>query len=169
MARGSVCLMLQALVGREESLTLSPPGEMWAWARNLHITRTCYPTTPQLPVGTGGRWYVVQVGSNPHSLTSCGTGGAATRARSGSHRRGRTLGTWRGTRAQRMLPCYGCHQCWLHWLQRYSPRRRGGLEDTTPRMASSLRKGGGGRGRQVAVWPPRVAHDCTGVHGAVLA
>ena len=30
-------------------------------------------------------------------------------------------------------------------------------------------KGGGGRGRQVAVWPPGVAHNCTGVHGAVLA
>ena len=29
--------------------------------------------------------------------------------------------------------------------------------------------GGGGRGRQVAVWPPGVAHNCTGVHGAVLA
>ena len=29
--------------------------------------------------------------------------------------------------------------------------------------------GGGGRGRQVAVWPPGVAHNSTGVHGAVLA
>ena len=29
--------------------------------------------------------------------------------------------------------------------------------------------GGGGRGRQVAVCPPGVAHNCTGVHGAVLA
>ena len=55
MARGSVCLVLQAPAGRLESLTLSPPGEMWAWARNLHVTRTCYPTTPQLPIGTGRR------------------------------------------------------------------------------------------------------------------
>ena len=29
--------------------------------------------------------------------------------------------------------------------------------------------GGGGRGRLVAVWPPGVTHNCTGVHGAVLA
>ena len=33
MARGSVCLVLQAPAGRLQSLTLSPPGEMWAWAR----------------------------------------------------------------------------------------------------------------------------------------
>ena len=29
--------------------------------------------------------------------------------------------------------------------------------------------GGGGRGRLVAVWPPGVTHNCTGMHGAVLA
>ena len=62
MARGSVCLVLQAPAGRLESLTLSPPGEMWAWARNLHVTRTCYPTTPRLPIGTGRRWYVARLG-----------------------------------------------------------------------------------------------------------
>ena len=132
MARGSVCLVLQAPAGRLESLTLSPPGEMWAWARNLHVTRTCYPTTPRLPIGTGRRWYVARLGSDPHSLTALGTGGAASRAGSGSHGRGRTLGRWRGTRAQSVLPCPGCHQCWLHWLRRYSPRRRGGPEGTTP-------------------------------------
>ena len=43
MARGSVCLVLQAPAGRLESLTLSPPGEMWAWARNLHVTRNKLP------------------------------------------------------------------------------------------------------------------------------
>ena len=86
MVRGSVCLVLQAPAGRLESLTLSPPGEMWAWARNLHVTRTCYPTTPRLPVGTGRRWYVARLGSDPHSLTALGTGGAATRAGSGSPR-----------------------------------------------------------------------------------
>ena len=53
MARGSVCLVLQAPAGRLESLTLSPPGEMWAWARNLHITWTSYPSAPRLPAGTG--------------------------------------------------------------------------------------------------------------------
>ena len=132
MARGSVCLVLQAPAGRLESLTLSPPGEMWAWARNLHVTRTCYPTTPRLPIGTGRRWYVARLGSDPHSLTALGTGGAASRAGSGSHGRGRTLGRWRGTKAQSVLPCPGCHQCWLHWLRRYSPRRRGGPEGTTP-------------------------------------
>ena len=132
LARGSVCLVLQAPAGRLESLTLSPPGEMWAWARNLHVTRTCYPTTPRLPIGTGRRWYVARLGSDPHSLTALGTGGAASRAGSGSHGRGRTLGRWRGTRAQSVLPCPGCHQCWLHWLRRYSPRRRGGPEGTTP-------------------------------------
>ena len=132
MARGSVCLVLQAPAGRLESLTLSPPGEMWAWARNLHVTRTCYPTTPRLPIGTGRRWYVARLGSDPHSLTASGTGGAASRAGSGSHGRGRTLGRWRDTRAQSVLPCPGCHQCWLHWLRRYSPRRRGGPEGTTP-------------------------------------
>ena len=132
MARGSVCLVLQAPAGRLESLTLSPPGEMWAWARNLHVTRTCYPTTPRLPIGTGRRWYVARLGSDPHSLTALGTGGAASRAGSGSHGRGHTLGRWRGTRAQSVLPCPGCHQCWLHWLRRYSPRRRGGPEGTTP-------------------------------------
>ena len=97
LARGSVCLVLQAPAGRLESLTLSPPGEMWAWARNLHVTRTCYPTTPRLPIGTGRRWYVARLGSDPHSLTALGTGGAASRAGSGSHGRGRTLGRWRGT------------------------------------------------------------------------
>ena len=132
MARGSVCLVLQAPAGRLESLTLSPPGEMWAWARNLHVTRTCYPTTPRLPIGTGRRWYVARLGSDPHSLTALGTGGAASRAGSGSHGRRRTLGRWRGTKAQSVLPCPGCHQCWLHWLRRYSPRRRGGPEGTTP-------------------------------------
>ena len=132
LARGSVCLVLQAPAGRLESLTLSPPGEMWAWARNLHVTRTCYPTTPGLPIGTGRRWYVARLGSDPHSLTALGTGGAASRAGSGSHGRGRTLGRWRGTRAQSVLSCPGCHQCWLHWLRRYSPRRRGGPEGTTP-------------------------------------
>ena len=132
LARGSVCLVLQAPAGRLESLTLSPPGEMWAWARNLHVTRTCYPTTPRLPIGTGRLWYVARLGSDSHSLTALGTGGAASRAGSGSHGRGRTLGRWRGTRAQSVLPCPGCHQCWLHWLRRYSPRRRGGPEGTTP-------------------------------------
>ena len=132
MARGSVCLVLQAPTGRLESLTLSPPGEMWAWARNLHVTRTYYPTTPRLPIGTGRRWYVARLGSDPHSLTALGTGGAASRAGSGSHGRGRTPGRWRGTRAQSVLPCPGCRQCWLHWLRRYSPRRRGGPEGTTP-------------------------------------
>ena len=121
MAQGSVCLVLQAPAGRLESLTLSPPGEMWAWARNLHVTRTYYPTTPRLPIGTGRRWYVARLGSDPHSLTALGTGGAASRAGSGSHGRGRTLGRWRGTRAQSVLPCPGCRQCWLHWLRRYSP------------------------------------------------
>ena len=86
MARGSVCLVLQAPAGRLESLTLSPPGEMWAWARNLHVTRTSYPTTPRLPVGMGRRWYVARLGSDPHSLTAFGRGGAATRAGSGSPR-----------------------------------------------------------------------------------
>ena len=132
MARGSVCLVLQAPAGRLESLTLSPPGEMWAWARNLHVTRTYYPTTPRLPIGTGRRWYVARLGSDPHSLTALGTGGAASRAGSGSHGRGRTPGRWRGTRAQSVLPCPGCRQCWLHWLRRYSPRRRGAPEGTTP-------------------------------------
>ena len=80
MARGSVCLVLQAPTGRLESLTLSPPGEMWAWARNLHVTRTYYPTTPRLPIGTGRRWYVARLGSDPHSLIALGTGGAASRA-----------------------------------------------------------------------------------------
>ena len=132
MARGSVCLVLQAPAGRLESLTLSPPGEMWAWARNLHVTGTYYPTTPRLPIGTGRRWYVARLGSDPHSLTALGTGGAASRAGSGSHGRGRTPGRWRGTRAQSVLPCPGCRQCWLHWLRRCSPRRRGGPEGTTP-------------------------------------
>ena len=144
LARGSVCLVLQAPAGRLESLTLSPPGEMWAWARNLHVTRTCYPTTPRLPIGTGRRWYVARLGSDPHSLTALGTGGAASRAGSGSHGRGRTLGRWRGTRAQSVLPCPGCHQCWLHWLRRYSPRRRGGPEGTTPEWPLRRRWGGGG-------------------------
>ena len=70
MVRGSVCLVLQAPAGRLESLTLSPPGEMWAWARNLHVTRTCYPTTPRLPVGTGRRWYVARLGVRP-ALLDC--------------------------------------------------------------------------------------------------
>ena len=144
MARGSVCLVLQAPAGRLESLTLSPPGEMWAWARNLHVTRTCYPTTPRLPIGTGRRWYVARLGSDPHSLTALGTGGAASRAGSGSHGQGRTLGRWRGTKAQSVLPCPGCHQCWLHWLRRYSPRRRGGPEGTTPEWPLRCPKGGGG-------------------------
>ena len=41
MVRESVCLELQTPAGRLERLTLSPPGEMWASARNLHHTRTC--------------------------------------------------------------------------------------------------------------------------------
>ena len=86
MARGSVCLVLQAPAGRLESLTLSPPGEMWAWAHNLHVTRTSYPTAPRLPIGTGRRWYLARLGSDPHSLTAFGTGGAATWAGSGSPR-----------------------------------------------------------------------------------
>ena len=146
LARGSVCLVLQAPAGRLESLTLSPPGEMWAWARNLHVTRTCYPTTPRLPIGTGRRWYVARLGSDPHSLTALGTGGAASRAGSGSHGRGRTLGRWRGTRAQSVLPCPGCHQCWLHWLRRYSPRRRGGQRAPHPNGLSVEEGGGGGQG-----------------------
>ena len=84
--RGEVCAWCsRPPAGRLESLTLSPPGEMWAWARNLHVTRTCYPTTPRLPIGTGRRWYVARLGSDPHSLTALGTGGAASRAGSGSH------------------------------------------------------------------------------------
>ena len=167
MARGSVCLVLQARAGRLESLTLSPPGEMWARARNLHVTRTCYPTTPRLPIGTGRRWYVARLGSDPHSLTAFGTGGAASWAGSGSHGRGRTLGRWRGTRAQSVLPCPGCHQCWLHWLRRYSPRRRGGPRENHTRMASPLRKGGAGAG--VGWWlsglqgSPTTTLECTGL------
>ena len=86
MERGSVCLVLQASAGKPESLTLSPPGEIWAGARNLHVTRTSYPTAPRLLVGTGRRWYAARLGSDPHSLTAFGTGGAATRAGSGSPR-----------------------------------------------------------------------------------
>ena len=37
------------------------------------------------------------------------------------------------------------------------------------RTGPSKGRGGGGRGWQVAVRPPGVAHNCTGVHGAVLA
>ena len=72
LARGSVCLVLQA---------------------------------------PGRRWYVARLGSDPHSLTALGTGGAASRAGSGSHGRGRTLGRWRGTRAQR-LPGGGGYGVW---------------------------------------------------------
>ena len=86
VAQESVCLVLQALAGRPESLTPSPPGEMWAWARKLHLTRTSYPTAPRLPAGTGRRWYVARLGSDPHSLTAFGTGAAATWAGSGSPR-----------------------------------------------------------------------------------
>ena len=59
MAQVSVCLVLQAPAGRLESLTLSPLGEMWAWARNLHVTRTSYPTAPRLPSARegGGTWH----------------------------------------------------------------------------------------------------------------
>ena len=46
MVRGSVCLVLQAPAGRPESLTPSPPGEMWVLACNLHVTRTGYPSAP---------------------------------------------------------------------------------------------------------------------------
>ena len=82
MAQGSVCLVLQATAG---SASGSPASlEMWAWARNLHITRTGYPTAPRLPAGTGRRWYVARLGSDPHSLTAFGTGGAAMWAGSGS-------------------------------------------------------------------------------------
>ena len=86
MAQRSLRLVLRAPAGRLESLTLSPPGEMWAKARNLHVTRKSYPTAPRLPVGTGRRWYVAQLGSDPHSLTAFGTGAAATWAGSGSPR-----------------------------------------------------------------------------------
>ena len=79
-------MVLQAPAGRLESLTLSPPGEMLARARNLHVTSTSYPTAPQLPVGKGRRWYVARLGSDPHSLTAFDTVGAATRAGSGSPR-----------------------------------------------------------------------------------
>ena len=65
---------------------LSPPGEMWAWACNLHVTKTSYPTTSRLLVGTRRRWYVARLRSDPHSLTAFGIGGAATRAGSGSPR-----------------------------------------------------------------------------------
>ena len=123
-------------------LQIKKQKQMWAWARNLHVTKTSYPTAPRLPVGTGRRWYVARLGSDPHSLTAFGTGGAATRAGSAPHGRGRTPGRWRGTRAQRVLPCPGCHRCWLHWLRRYSPRRRGGPEGTTPEWPAE--KGGGG-------------------------
>ena len=72
------------------------------------------------------------------------------------HGRGRTAGRWRGTRAQRVLPCPGCHRCWLHWLRRYSPRRRGAQRAPHPNglsvgmggggaQANSLDWGGGGR------------------------
>ena len=114
MVRESVCLVLQAPAGRLESLTLSPPGEMWAWARNLLVTRTCYPTTPRLPVGTGRRWYVARLGSDPHSLTALGTGGAATRAGSGSPWATRAGGGAPGRRGGGGGPSPGgvaCHRC----------------------------------------------------------
>ena len=133
MPRGSVCLVVQAPAGRLESLTLSTPGEMWAWARKLHLTGTCYRTTPRLSIGTGRQWYMARLGSDPHSWTALGTGVAASRAGSGSHGRGRTLGSWRGNRAQSVLRCPGCHQCWLPWLRRYSLRRRGGRNCTRPK------------------------------------
>ena len=85
------------------------------------------------------------------------------------HGRGRTAGRWRGTRAQRVLPCPGCHRCWLHWLRRYSPRRRGGPEGTTPEWPLRWRGGGGGgASRPGTVAPPpnlvkghRQKGDCT--------
>ena len=49
VARESVCLVCQAPAGRLESLTLSPPREKWAWARNPHVIRASYPTAPRLP------------------------------------------------------------------------------------------------------------------------
>ena len=166
MARGSVCLVLQAPAGRLESLTLSPPGEMWAWARNLHVTRRSYPTTPQLPVGTGRRWYVARLGSDPHSLTAFGTGGAATRAGSGSPRPRAYPGQVEGHQ--------GAESASLPWVPPVLAALAAARVDEGAQRAPhpnglSVEEGGGGRGRQAAVWPPGVAHHYTGVHGAVLA
>ena len=72
------------------------------------------------------------IGSDPHSLTAFGTGGAASRDGSGSPRPRAYHGQVEGHQGARVLPCTGCHRCWLHWLQRYSPRRRGGPKGTTP-------------------------------------
>ena len=45
----------------------------------------------------------------------------------------------------------------------------GGARGHTTQVTAPFGRGGGGRGRQVAAWPPGVAHNCTRVHGAVLA
>ena len=141
--RGSVCLVLQTPAGRLKSLTLSSPGEMWAWARNLHVTRTSYPTAPRLPFGTGRRWYTARLGSNPHSLTAFGTGGAATWAGSGSPRPRVYPGQVEGPQGAESasLPRVPLVLA-VHRLQRYSPRRRGGPEGTTPEWPLRGARGG---------------------------
>ena len=176
MAWGSVCLVLQAPARRQESLTLSLPGEMWASARNLHVTRTSYPTTPRLPVGTGRRWYVARrLGSDPHSLTAL-TAHVVLPCRLGPapHGRGRTPGRWRGTGAQRVLPCPGCHRCWLHRLRRYNPRRRGGPAGTTPEWPLRWEWGAGVGWRQTGLQRlskqlHQSARGCAGTGGCVEA
>ena len=51
----------------------------------------------------------------------------------------------------------------------WSPLTRRDPEGDAAHHASWQGKGGLGRGQQVAVWPPGVTDNCTGVHGAVLA
>ena len=87
--QGCVCLVPQALAGRLGCLTLSLPGEVWAWACNLHVTRTSRPTAPRLPAGTGRAVVRGTTGVRP-ALLDChpAPGGAATWAGSFSPRPG---------------------------------------------------------------------------------
>ena len=95
---------------------------------------------------------MARLGSDPHSLTAFGTGGAATQAWSGSPRPRAYRGQVEGHQGAESA------SLWLHWLRRYSPRRQGGAEGTTPEWSLRCPQGGVGD-RHLVTIPQGVVGD----------
>ena len=167
---GKCGLVLQARWGGHGSLTLSPPGSSGPGHRILLVTETRCPPVPR-PRTHGDGCAPGTTGGDPRSLTACRH---RWRRRTSWVPHSHGLGRW-----WQVEGSLGALSASLPWDL---PGKVPGCGATAPLVLGARRahhrtgpsKGrGGGQGpaggRQVAVWPPGVAHNCTGVHGAMLA
>ena len=150
------------------SLTLSRPGSSGPGHHILLVTETHCTPVPRLRTHGDG-CAPGTTGGEPRSLTACWH---RWRCCTGWVPHSHGLGRWWQVEGSQ-----GALSASLPWDL---PGKVPGCSAAAPLVLGARRahhrtgpsKGRGGvlgRGQQVAVWPPGVAHNCTAVHGAVLA